>query len=498
MSNYNEMSDQELWDLTSDDDDSIKADAYYSLGQRFLDRKRYSDAIGPLTAAKDLYKKVADEKSEGLASFTAALALGYLDRHEEAVDYFTEAITLYKEHSTDEMVADAVRGRADALVKIDRDEEARNDYRGASNYYLAASRKTPAGICLLELGDNLGACGSQAEALSIFEESLSLFQSVGDFIGSGRAHDRIAAALIDLGEMEKAITHLEEALTIFEYINDEYRYAYAQYRLGWTLVSNGEPERAIEMLKESSASYKKQNRFVDAANADNQIAHAYAAMGYSTEALDLYGKTKTIYEAAGKIESSLLADVNSVKLMSPDNLDGQVAIYRRVISAAQEEELDYIEQACKTRLAELLCKYDTQEQYEAALELVNDVPEGYWGDNRQEHAKLVTAKALALIELNRDHEAEGLLLEIISHGFASGYAKEMGEAHFLLGIIAIGKKDKDKSEDYVAKAVALCLASGDVARAKELSEILLPDATGSTNEILQAEPTPISDSEEQI
>jgi hypothetical protein len=59
MSNYNEMSDQELWDLTSDDDDSIKADAYYSLGQRFLDRKRYSDAIGPLTAAKDLYKNCA-------------------------------------------------------------------------------------------------------------------------------------------------------------------------------------------------------------------------------------------------------------------------------------------------------------------------------------------------------------------------------------------------------------------------------------------------------
>ena len=498
MNNFNEMSDQELWDLTSDDDDRIKADAYYSLGQRFFDRKRYSDAVGPITASKDLYKKVDDGKSEGLASFTSALILGYLDRHDEAVEYFTSAIELYKEHGTDEMVADAVRGRADALVKIDRDVEARDDYRGASNYYLAASRRTAAGICLLELGDSLGASGSQAEALEVFEESLVIFQSNGDFVGSGRSHDRLAAALIDLGEMEKAISHLEEAFRIFEYINDEHRFAYAQYRLGWTLVSNGEPEKAIEMLKAASASYKKQERFVDAANADNQIAHAYAALGYSAEALDLYSKTKTIYEAAGKVESSLLADVNSVKLMSPDNIDGQVAIYRRVITAAQEEELDYIEQACKTRLAEILCKYDTEEQYEAALELVNDVPENYWGDNRQEHARLVTAKALALVELNRDSEAETLLLEIVSHGFASGYAKEMGEAHFLLGLIASANKDKDKSDDYVAKAVALCLASGDVERAKELSEILLPDAGGSSKEILQAEPASIADSEEQI
>ena len=498
MSNFNEMSDQELWDLTSDDDDRIKADAYFWLGQRFFDRKRYSDAVGPATASKDLYKKVDDGKSEGLAAYTSALILGYLDRHDEAVEYFTSAIDLYKEHGTDDMVADAVRGRADALVKIDRDEEARDDYRGASNYYLAASRKTPAGICLLELGDNLGACGIQAEALTVFEESLEIFQSNGDFIGSGRAHDRLAAALIDLGEMEKAIGHLEEALTIFEYINDENRFAYAQYRLGWTLVSNGEPQKAIEMLKAASASYKRQERFLDAANADNQIAHAYSAMGYSAEALELYARTKTIYEAAGKVESSLLADVNSAKLMSPDNLDGQAAIYRRVIQTAKEEEIDYIEQACKTRLAEVLCKYDTDEQYEAALLLVDDVPEGYWGDNRQEHARLVTAKALALVELDRDQEAENLLLEVVSHGFASGYAKEMGEAHFLLGLIASAKNDKDKSDDYVAKAVALCLASGDVDRAKELSEILLPDAGGSSKEILQAEPASIPDSEEQI
>jgi tetratricopeptide (TPR) repeat protein len=202
MSNYNEMSDQELWDLTSDDDDRVKADSYFWLGQRFFERKRYSDAVGPITAAKDLYVKVDDARAAGPAAYTSALVLGYLDRNEEAVEYFTAAIALYKEHATDDMVADAVRGRADALVKEGRDTEARDDYRGASNYYLAAMRKTPAGICLLELGDNLGSCGFQAEALKVFEESLHIFQSQGDFIGSGRAHDRLAAALIDLGEME--------------------------------------------------------------------------------------------------------------------------------------------------------------------------------------------------------------------------------------------------------------------------------------------------------
>jgi tetratricopeptide (TPR) repeat protein len=498
MSNFNEMSDQELWDLTSDEDDRIKADAYFWLGQRFFERKRYSDAVGPMTAAKDLYVKVDDGTAAGPAAYTSALVLSCLDRHEEAVDYFTAAIALYKEHATDEMVADAVRGRADALVKIDRDAEARDDYRGASNYYLAALRRTPAGICLLELGDNLGACGFQAEALKVFEESLQIFQSQGDFIGSGRAHDRLAAALIDLGEMEKAISHLEEALTIFEYINDENRFAYAQYRLGWTLVSNGEPARAIDMLQSASASYKRQDRFVDAANADTQLAHAYSALGHSAEALDLYSRTKVIYDAAGKVESSLLADVNSANLMSPNNLDGQAAIYRRVIEAAQAEGLDFIEQACKTRLAEVLSKYDTDEQHAAALALVEDVPEGYWGDNRQEYARMVAAKAVALVELNRDDEAETLLLEVVSHGFASGYAKEMGEAHFLLGLIARDREDHAKSDDYVAKAVALYLAAGYIDKAKELSEKLLPDATGSSTEILRGEPASIPETETPI
>ncbi|NDC49467.1 MAG: tetratricopeptide repeat protein [Micrococcales bacterium] len=495
MNAFSEMSDQQLWDLTSDEDDQVKADAYYWLGQRFFERKRYSDAVGPATAAKDLYERIGDGNSEGLASYVCACILTYVDRYEEAINYYSRAVELYREYGTDEMVADALKGRAVAFENTEQEYLARDDYRAASNFYLSANKKIPAGICLLDLGNNLGSGSMQSEALDVFQESLGIFQSVGDYIGSGRAHDRMAAALIDLGEMEDAISHLEEALRIFEYINDEPRFAYSQYRLGWTLVSVGEHHRAIDLLTQASATYKRLERFVDAANADVQLAHAYSALGMTAEALDLYRKTKTIYDASGRVSDSLLSDVNSASLMNPNDLDSTAAIYRRVVLVATEEEIDWIAQACKVRLAETLIKYKAEDLFEESLRIVADIPEGYWGDNRQEQARLVNVQAAALYGLHRYDEAEVLLKDVVSHGFASGYAKEIAEAHYILGQIEFAKGNSEISDDYVAKAVALYLASGEIQKAKELSEILLPDSADSSSEIFRGEPSAISEDE---
>jgi tetratricopeptide (TPR) repeat protein len=336
-------------------------------------------------------------------------------------------------------------------------------------------------------GEAQGVRNEQVSALRTFRESLRLFKLGGDYIGSGRAHDRIAAALIDLGDLPEAVTHLRESLNIFEYIKDELRIAYSQYRLGWTLVTMGQNFEAIPLLRRSSETYKANNQFVNAANADTQLAHALSAIGEDDEALDLYRKTRSMYDAAGEMNSAWIADVNAAGRLLNRDAEAAIAIYRRVIAEAKADNDDFIIQASIVRLAEALCKLETEAGYHEALELLNQVSVEYWGDEIEQRSRHLNALALAYIKVGRTDDAEPLLNQVVNVGLESGFLSESAEANRLLSDIEADRGNLEKSNQLVASAIALFLAAGEDDKARSLSQKLLPTATPTPQDILRAD-----------
>ncbi len=486
MPDFDELSDKELWDLTADEDELIRAEAFANIANRLFGRGEFAEAVSPASAARELFHKLDRPELEGTSAYLEGCVFLANNRNLEALESLNRATELYRIYATEEMLADAVRKQAEALIAEEDFDNATEAYESAIRLYESNNRHTLAGICALDLGESQGRRGLQVQALQTFRESLRIFKAGGDYIGSGRSNDRIAAALIDLGDLEEAITHLRESLNIFDYINDELRVAYSQYRLGWTLVSSGENEEAIPLLREASFTYKKHEKFGNAANADTQLAHALSAIGDDEDAIGLYRKTRSFFDAAGDMSSAYIADVNAAAKISSQNPNEAIAIYRRVIAGAEEIDDQYLVRAAKVRMAETLCKLDESEHYQEAISLLETTSVDDWGQDLTQRSRHLNALAYTLIELGRDEEAEPLLTEVVSLGLESGFLAESAEANRMLALIESDRGNEQKSNELVAQAIALYLAAGEDETARGLSKRLLPSAVPTPQDILRA------------
>lgn len=407
MSEENELTDDQLWELTTTEDMRERAEAMTNLGWRLYRRDENEKAISLAMEAQALYKELGDPKVEGRSSYLKGLSHLDATQYEEAIQSLDYAADLYRIWATEEMLADAARYNARALHLLDRINEATESYVSAIALYESNQKFTIAGIASLDLGEMLGFHGQQTNALKHFTDALRIFKRGGDLIGGGRAHDRIAAALIDLGDIDEAIEHLREGLNIFTYIEDAERKTWAQYRLGWTLVSVEQSEEAVPLLRSASASYKAMNQFTNAANADTQLAHALNLLGEVDEAVSLYKMTRSIYEAAGDMSSAYIADISTAeKTLGKDkDKDKAITLYRRVIEGAKEIKDEWIECTASLRLGEALYKLDTPEGYKESLEVLEGIKISAWGEDLSHRTRHQNAIADTLIELDRDDEA---------------------------------------------------------------------------------------------
>jgi tetratricopeptide (TPR) repeat protein len=147
MSEYDEMSDAELWELTADEDELERANAFVYLGSRLIQRGEFSEAVSPASAARDLYAKLGEESEEAYAAYLEGSAYFGTKRHGEAIESLTRASDLFRVYANEKALADAVRKLADAYLAEDDFAKASENYLSAMSLYESNGLFTPAGIC---------------------------------------------------------------------------------------------------------------------------------------------------------------------------------------------------------------------------------------------------------------------------------------------------------------------------------------------------------------
>ena len=483
MDEFEDLSMDELWALTTENnDDSMRAKALIEVALRSRRSGDLQDALSAAQAASDIFASLDDTLEVGRSSYFAGTLCNQLERYEDAIELLDRAIEIYRVNASETMIADAIRAKADALMYLDRLDEAHEERKSAVALYESNEAYTPAGIVALDIGEAFGRAGHQSQALESFQEAFRIFQLGGDLIGAGRAHDRIAAALIDLGNLSDAIVHLRDALAIFEYIEDENRLTYSKYRLGWTLVTVGENEEALGWLEQAVAEHKANRKYTEAAQADVQRAHALGSMGRSEEATAIYRSVRAVFEGAGQLEDAYITDVNiATRLMEAGDLFGAEESLHRAIHGAAELDDKWLDRASRVRLAEL---YYQREQYEAALETLAPTDALSWGENFEQKTRHLNIHAKVLTALGRQDEALPLIETVIGLGLAPSYLGETASAYEQLANIW---RDSNKPEvdQIVAQSIALYLAAGFDEKARVLSKLLMPGDTNPATQILR-------------
>ncbi len=392
---YSEVPDDELWELSQADDANQRAEALQELGQRCVNEGNWDLAKSLFGSAADLFAELGIELELTKALYSIGYSLYRLNDYEDAVHALKRSLGRAQELSDSRTIAFSAGPLADSLVYLSRPEEAVDFYEVAIDAFVEIDEPINAGLNSLSLGELHGKAARQTKALECFIRAYNIFQSAGDAFGAARAKDRMAAALIELGDLEQAIQHIRDALNTFEHLDEDERVAFMEYRLGWTLVINEKPVQAIPHLRSAAHFYREAKDWSNGAMVELQLAIALQDMDPETpnaESERLLQRLGAYFESAGEVSNALtVQSIQAEKLFDQGSFEAAATIFGDIVERAMEIGDHYAIRACQMSQAEALIKAGKVEQGDKILGLVNPLE---WGENSPQLARFERIRKL--------------------------------------------------------------------------------------------------------
>lgn len=482
---HREPSMDDLWALATEDNEPlVRTGALIEISRRRKDEGEYWAAIGAAQSALDIFEGLNNNEQVGFSHMQIGRCLRLLKENNDALESFAKAGECFQAVADDANRGDALRAMGDTYEALDKPDEAALVRRDAIKLLASVESYTRAGIAALDLGESLGRAGKQSEALEVFQQAADYFKQAEDVIGGIRANDRIAAALIDLNRLDDALAHLWDAVITADYIEDEERSRWGRYRLGWTMVTAGDYTNALSMLEEAVTAYKAVNNFAVAALADLQRAHAYNAMGQFDTASMLYRQVRSVLKSTNNPGDALLALVNVAEnqTRSGSLLDSEDT-FAKCLAEAIEIDDEWMQRAIRVRYAEVEILLDKPQE---ALEALQPADAEAWGDDVVEKARHYNVLAKAFIGVGKEEDAVGILERVLELNLSKSLPYEAAKAYEMLATSIKGMSE-DESNQLMAQAIALYLASGQDAKARELSLRFLPNDSNQAVQMLKRE-----------
>jgi len=397
VTSHEDMSEDELWERSRSDDLSDRADSLMELGERRVKEEDWTLAKNLYGSALDLYNTQDRNSDAG----TALYSLGYchyaLKEFEDAVESLGKSLALGREINDSRVIAFAAGPLGDSYRALSRNDEAIETYRLAIDTFVEIEENVSAAMNSMSLGEIFGQQAKQTNALECFIRAYNIYQTAGEAFGAALAKDRMAAALIELGDYDQAISHITDSLRTFEFLEKDERITHMNYRLGWTLVLAGQYFRAIRPLRLAVSMFKVGGDWSRAAMAEFHLANAlhYSEPEDSVEEVtQILARIRSYFEQAGELGNVWMVDsVHAEKLMNSGMFIAAAEIFRDIIERAIKLDDDYTVRTARASLAEALFLAGETTEARQVLGLIDSAE---WGENNVELQKLERVTALML------------------------------------------------------------------------------------------------------
>jgi tetratricopeptide (TPR) repeat protein len=394
---FAESPDEELWLATKSDHPEERAEALQELGTRAFHEANWPLAKTLFGSAADLFQELDNQNEVTKCIYSVGFAHYRLGEHEEAITMLTRALESAQELVDSRTIAFSAAPLADCYSYQGDDQKAIKFYELAIEAFDEIEDPANAGFNAISLGELHGKASRQAQALQCFIRSYNNFQSIGDAYGAARAKDRMAAALIELGDLDQAIQHIEDALNTFAHLEEEERVAFMRYRLGWTLVLNEKYARAIPELRTAAAYFRSTKDWSMAAAVELQLAIALADIDpdiRNEESEQLFTRLNAFFESVGEITNALIVQsFLGERLFDAGSYEAAATVFSDIIDRAIEIDDPYIIRATRAALAEALFKAGRITEAKNALA---EIDASEWGENKKQLERLERVKKLML------------------------------------------------------------------------------------------------------
>jgi tetratricopeptide (TPR) repeat protein len=397
---FEEMPEDELWNLTHSQDLGERSDALIELGQRKIQEEEWVMAKNLFGSAADILDGLDREVDLTRAIYSMGFCQYRLDEGQEAIQTLRVALKKSQDMGNARSVAYSAGPLADTYANLFYYEEAVEAYEIAVDAFEEIGDLYSAGINALAMGEVHGRKERQTRALEAFIRAFNVFQRSGDAIGAARAKDRMASALVDLNDFDQALMHMKDALHVFEHIDNPERVAYMNYRIGKLLVLAEKYQNAIEPLRKAIKYYRAESDWMQTAYAELSLANALRLIDPledNAESEMLFRRLSSFFEAAGSISYSLIIQtMQGDKLADRGQLEAALAIFQDVVNRAIDIDDDDTLMSARTSVAELLFRLG---RHTEGREVFAQVDVSHWGENKRELERIESVTALMLTGL---------------------------------------------------------------------------------------------------
>ena len=149
------------------------------------------------------------------------------------------------------------------------------------------------------LGNAYRNLGQYPKAIDFYQQSLAIFQEIGDRHWSARSLNNLGAAQSDLGQYSQGIDYLKQSLTIFKGIGDRQGQANSLNNLGNAYSDLGQYPKAIEFHQQSLAIDRDIGDRQGEAGSLTGLGNAYLFLGQYPKAIEFFQQSKAIKQDIG-------------------------------------------------------------------------------------------------------------------------------------------------------------------------------------------------------
>jgi tetratricopeptide (TPR) repeat protein len=294
------VTEEMLWERIPQTTGLERANTFYELSARIYARGQYDEALALAESARDIYAELGPVgTSDGLAQAYSAIGynLNQLKRNTEAATAMSKAVEILRETKSPLAIDLACTlgewwyGSKDYQKTIDCMRECVQEHLIEGNESGAANDLHLIGCAYRELGQH-------EQSLIAFKEARVLFKNLKEVINVARCDQKIAHALIEIGDGEAALNAAQKSLDVFVTAHDHRRETYSLLELGKAQILTGEEllgletlERVLEIATESE--WKDFEFIVDI---ERRIANVLRSLGRLVEADEIERRLASVTE----------------------------------------------------------------------------------------------------------------------------------------------------------------------------------------------------------
>jgi len=294
------VTEEMLWERIPQTSGLERANTFYELSARIYARGQYDEALALAESARDIYAELGPiGTSDGLAQAYSAIGynLNQLKRNSEAATAMSKAVEILRE-SKSPLAIDLACTLGEWWFGSKNYEKTIECMRECVQEHLVEGNEGGAANDLHLIGCAYRELHQHEQSLTAFKEARLLFKSLKEVINVARCDQKIAHALIEIGDGESALIAAQKSLDVFVTAHDHRRETYSLLELGKAQILTGQEQEGLDTLERvlEIATESEWKDFEFIVDIERRIAGVLRSLGRLDEADEIERRLTSITE----------------------------------------------------------------------------------------------------------------------------------------------------------------------------------------------------------